>query len=418
MRGLRRPTLDESNRLFTAAVIGGGAVAGSTISVLFGGALIAGVARLFQGRIALPTNPSVRWIGACFAAFFFAEAISTVVNYTSPVSLLEGVVANLPFLGFLMIYGRLSLSSREDILSAVEFGSMAGSFGALGYALIETMWFGYERAEGLAGNSGPFALVCTVLYGFNAVTAVRRRDRIGDIATLAMLAAGGAVLLSGMRSMWPILVLAPLIPLAVLRFRPRMGNPEKTTLILAALLLIVIVASFAAVQARVTMLMDDYDDVSVGEYDNSLGQRIRVWRAAAELVAERPLLGHGPAEAHVLMAARAADDGGAKGIAFTHAHNSILNAWMRSGILGAISALAILLVPPWLGYRARKDEIGQIGYAMLTIVCMTYFIAGIFNACFHHDIMDVLFIYSVITSSFLVFGNPSSPTVSVLIREE
>lgn len=417
MTGFRRPTLDESNRLFTAAVIGGGAVAGSTISVLFGGALIAGVARLLQGRIALPTNPSVRWIGACFGAFFVAEAISTAVNYTSPYSLLEGLVANLPFLGFLMIYGRLSLSSREDILSAVEFGALAGSFGALGYALIETMWLGQARAEGLAGNSGPFALVCTVLYGFNMVTAVRRRDRMGDLAALAALAAGGAVLLSGMRSMWPILVLVPLFPLAMFRFRPRQANTWKLTTALAMLILIVVLASFATVQTRVTKLIDDYDEVSAGEYDNSLGQRIRVWRAAAELVAERPLLGHGPAEAHVLMAARAADDGAPR-IFFSHAHNSILNAWMRSGIPGALSVLAIMIVPPWLGLRARKDEIGRVGFAMLATVCTTYFVAGIFNTEFGHDIMDILFIYSVITSSFLVFGNSSHPAATIPIREE
>lgn len=403
---LRRPTLDESNRLFTAAVIGGGAVAGSIISVIFAGALFAGVARLYQGKITLPTDRSVRWIGAAFVFYFLAEALSTFVNYTAPKSLVEGVVENIPFLAFLMIYGRLSLTRREDVLSSIEAGVIVGSFGALVYALVETLLLDRARAEGMAGNSGPFALVCSVLYGFAVVTAIRRRDRTGALAALAALAAAAALLLSGMRGTWPILVIAPLIPLAMFRINLSRRGALKAIAALFVPVVLLVAVSYGTVETRILRLAEEYKYVDGGDYDNSMGQRVLVWRAALTLIAERPVFGHGPAEAHGLMSKRAAA-GEELRFAYTHAHNQFLNAWMRSGLFGLAATLALLVLPPWIAFRRPRDELGRTGQGLLLVISSSYFLAGLSNVCLGHDIMDTLYIYGVIATSYVVFGSSS-----------
>ena len=406
----RKPTLDESNRLFTAAMIGGGGVAGSTISVLFAGALLAGILRLWQGRIALPRGKAVLAIGASFAAYFLADALSTAVNYTSPSSLLEGVYSNIPFLIFLISYGRLSLSRREDVLTAMQGGVVAGSIGALVYALIQTEVLGLPRAEGLAGNPGPFALVCIILYSFATVSAVRGPGRIAAWSAIAAACAAGAVLLSGMRALWPLLLIAPVIPLLMFRYTRRAPLGPRMIAATLVLALGVLSLSYGIVETRVVRLIGDMEDVQEGELDNSLGRRLRMWQAAGELIVERPIFGHGPAEAAVLMSERASQDGLGT-FSYTHAHNLILNAWMRSGILGVFALLAVLFVPVIAAHRAPKDDLGRCGYAMMLILTLSYVVSGLFNLSFGQDIMDILYIYAMICATYLVFGSSSTPRV-------
>ena len=405
---LRKPTLDENNRWYTAVVIGGGGVAGSLVSFLLSSALVLGVWRLWQGYIAIPGNRSVRWIGAAFAFFFLAEALSTLINHVDRWTFLEGVVSNLPFLAFLIVFGRLSLTPRPDVLRWVEIGVIGGGIGAFLFACFQVFVQGLARAEGMAGNPGPFALVCSVLYSLLLVTAMRRRDLIGQLAGLAAVASAIAVLLSGMRSLWPILIMAPLLIAFMLGIFPKKANARKIGLGVVVPVLLVAALGYGTIENRMSKLADDYEQISVGEYDNSLGQRLRIWRAALRMIGESPVFGHGPGKARVEMAERTTDDGG-PAITYSHAHNFVLNTWMRSGFIGLAAMLSMFAVPLWVAGRAEKDEIGRTGYAMMCAICMCYVTTGLFNNSFGHDILDALFIYGMITTSYLVFGSSGTP---------
>jgi O-antigen ligase len=408
VRELRKPTLDENNRWFTAAVIGGGGVIGSVASFLVSSALVLGIWRLWQGYIAVPRDRSVRWIGAAFASFFLAEALSTMINYSGPWAIVEGIVSNLPFLAFLIVFGRLSLTPRDDVLRWVEIGAIGGGIGAFVVAMVQVFVLGAPRAEGMAGNPGPFALVCSVLYCLSLVTVMQRRDLTGRLAALAAAASALAVLLSGMRSLWPVLVLAPILIAFVLGRFPKKARAGKVGLGLAAAMLLVTTFGYRTIESRVVDLADDYEQVAAGEYDNSLGQRLRIWRAAVTLIGESPVFGHGPGKARVEMAERTTEDGG-PAITYSHAHNFVLNAWMRSGFVGVAAMLSMFIVPLWMAGRTEKDAIGRTGYAMMSAICLCYVTTGLFNNSFGHDILDALFIYSMITASYLVFGASATP---------
>jgi O-antigen ligase len=410
---IRRPTLDENNRWFTAVVIGGGGVAGSLVSFLYSSALVLGVWRLSLGLIALPKERGVRLIGASFLAYFAAETLATLVNYSGPYDLLSGIVANLPFVAFLIVFGRLSLTPRADILRWVEYGSIGGAYGAGLFALVEVFVRGFPRAEGLAGNSGPFALVCAILFGFSVAIAIYRHDRMRGIAAGAALFAAVGLILSGMRSLWPMLLLSPLLLAWLLGFVPRTMFTRKTALAAAAAALVVAALGYPTVETRVMSLVSDFEKVDAGNYDNSLGQRIRVWGAAVELIGQKPIFGQGPAHARSALQA-AASERGEKEITFSHAHNLVLNALMRSGVFGLAAVTAMFFVPLWVAGRSEKDEIGRIGYALMVTLCATYLVNGAVNVSFGHDIVDALFLYCMITTAYLVFGPSGTPRYVLL----
>jgi len=409
----RRPTLDENNRWFTAVVIGGGGVAGSLVSFLYSSALVLGLWRLSLGLIALPKERAVRLIGVSFLAYFAAEALATLVNYSGPADLLEGMVANLPFVAFPILFGRLSLTPRPDVLRWVEYGSIGGAYGVGLFALIEVFIGGYPRAEGLAGNSGPFAVVSAVLFGFCVAIAIYRQDHMRRIAGGAALFAAVALILSGMRSLWPILLLSPLLLVWLLGFVPKAMFTRRTALAAAVAAVVVASLGYSTVQTRVMNLVRDFEKVDAGNYDNSLGQRIRVWSAAIELIEQKPVFGQGPAHARRALHA-AASERGEKEITFSHAHNLALNALMRSGIFGLAAVIAMFFVPLWVAGRSKKDEIGQIGYALMVTLCATYLVNGAVNISFGHDIVDALFLYCMMTTAYLVFGPSGTPRYVLL----
>ena len=408
MQAIRRPTLDEINRWFTAAVIGGGAAGGSLVSILYVGALPVGLWRLSQGLIALPRERGVRIIGMAFLAYFAAETLSTLVNYTGPDDLLQGIGANLPFIAFLIVFGRLSLTPRADVLRWTEYGAIAGGLAAGLSALVEIFVRGAPRAEGLAGNSGPFALISAALFGFCVAIAIYRDGRMRQFAVAAALSAAVALILSGMRSLWPMLVISPLLLAWLLDFVPRAVFTRKTALAVAAAAVVVAALGYSTVETRVMSLVKDFEKVDAGNYDNSLGQRLRVWSAALELIEQAPIFGQGPAHARGALQV-AASEQGEKEITFSHAHNLVLNALMRSGVFGLAAVIAMFVVPLWVAGRAEKDELGRIGYTLMVVTCATYLVNGAVNIGFGHDIVDSFYLYSMITATYLVFGPSSTP---------
>lgn len=391
---LRLPTLDEMNLAFTAAVIGYAGLLGSVVSILVIGAILLAFLRLYQNKIALPTNWYVLAIAAAFAFYCLADAISGAVNFDGWNTLSE-VVETLPFLGFVFVYGRLSLSEREDVLSAVEFGAISGSYLTLILASCELAFTNHVRAEGMAGNSGVLAVISAILYGICVLSVVRRRGGLRWLALFATVSAGATLLLTGTRALWPFLAIALFIPLAVLR--PRIDWPaiRRVALIAAIPTIAISYLTFHMVEARLAAIVNDYQQIEAGNYDSSIGDRLVLWQNGMKLAAEKPILGQGPG------AAQAADS---KTIGYSHFHNFLLNAMVRSGLLGVAAVLGIFVVPLWLLIRRRHDEVSLFGLAILVTVQAVFLLSGSVGIMLGHDIHDVLFIYSTITASFLVFG--------------
>jgi O-antigen ligase len=387
------------------AVIGGGGVIGSAISFLIGGALMANLYHVWHGRFGVARDPRVLAIAGCFAFFYLVNALSSLIHYEEARNLWP-IVRHIPFLGFALICGRLSVTRREDLMPWFEGGLVAGAIGSFVFATVEVTVFGLERPEGLAGNAGVFAVVNAVLYGGCLVVAARRDGRLRLVATIAAACAAGALLLSGMRALWPILLIAPAIVAFVYRSALGILATSRGLLAVAGLLVVLGALGYPVAQQRVAVLLTDIEAVGgEGDYANSLGQRLLMWRAGYELVLERPILGWGPEKSGQLMADLTESYSGLR-LSFTHFHNFLLNAWVASGIFGAVAILAVMIGPAVLLARTTLDAIGRAGFAFVLVLTASYLASGLFGIMLGHDLLDSLWLYGIVTGSYLVIGPP------------
>src|SRR5690606_29350787 len=122
-----------------------------------------------------------------------------------------------------------------------------------------------------------------------------------------------------------------------------------------------------------------------GEFHTSIGQRFVMWQIGLELIAEAPLLGHGPGAESLLMEARSQDIAGFT-MAYTHFHNAFIQFAVRDGILGIIALSVLFLTPLLAAARAKHDELGTYGLAFITSVQCAYFLSGTVGIMFGHDI--------------------------------
>ncbi len=386
------PALDRNNKLFTAAVMGGGGVIGSGISILVGGAVYANLYHAMRGRLSFTKDRDVRAITMAFAFFYLVEAFSSLIHYSHLKSLWP-LVQNVPFLAFPLIYARLEISRRAAIATALEAGFVIGAFAGFIYAAVEVFWMGAVRAEGLAGNQGPFALVNTVIYGGCIIVALRNGGTVGLASLVAAVLAAGSILMSGTRSLWPIILIAPVVLAFLYPAEMRRLFSPRRAAIAGALALVIGVLAYPLAEARIDNFLSDYDRVfAEGDLDNSLGTRLRVWETGYRLILERPLLGHGPDAADELI-------GG-----YTHFHNFVMNAWVMSGIFGVVAVLGILVVPVIVLARRPGGDLRKFGFALSLLLSTSYLVSGTVGIMFGHDILDALFVYGTIVAAFLACG--------------
>jgi O-antigen ligase len=400
----QRPTLDQMNLVFTGILLGWAGVIGSVVSILFIGAILLAFLRLWQGKIVFPADRGILAIAAAFAFFLAADAISAVFNNDGWVTWRE-VVEDLPFLGFAFVYARLSLSQREDVLDAVERGAICGAFVMLAVTAAELTFTHHNRAEGMAGNPGVLAVIASIIYGICLLAATRRQGRIKWIALSAALAAAATILLTGMRALWPFLLIAPAIPLVVLR--PAFDWPavRRGALVAALPLLAVVYLTHGMVERRLEALAVDVEKAEAGNYDDSIGKRLVMWRNGLDKAVEKPLLGSGPASAK---------EPNSKSMGYSHYHNFLLNSMIRSGIVGVLAILSLFIVPLWVLVRRLRDDVALAGLSLLLTLQVTFLLSGSVGIMLGHDIHDTLFIYGTIVASFLIAGKQTIPSAADL----
>lgn len=245
-------------------------------------------------------------------------------------------------------------------------GLALGGVGLGGWALIQAYGLGDRRVDGhaplhpiLFGNLG----LLTGLFCLAGLGWARRRLRHALWSTCLLAgAAGGLVtsLLSGTRGGWVVL---PLL-LALLFFTCRRHLARRTRLgvLVAVLVAGVLAGSFpqTGVQARLALGFEHVSRYLEGERTVRTGARIEIWRTAGLLIAERPWWGWGD-EGYRQGLERLVEQGRADPeiTRYWHAHNDLLDAWVRRGGLAALALLMVYLVPVlvfWRGLGSRSSS--------------------------------------------------------------
>ena len=110
---------------------------------------------------------------------------------------------------------------------------------------------------------------------------------------------------------------------------------------------------------------------------------------------EAPILGHGP-QNRVAAAKKHMNSGQRKLVRFTHLHNMLLDEAVGGGLVGLSLLLAVFAAPVWAAFRTKPGPTGLRVRYMIMVLTGIYFVHGMTNLALWHDIMTLVFCYSIV----------------------
>ncbi|MFQ3787477.1 O-antigen ligase family protein [Halomonas sp. A29] len=277
----------------------------------------------------------------------------------------DGLVDAWPFA---LAVAALLAFARVRVQATWLWASLAlGSLAAGGWAIWQRMVEGTARASGheplhaiLFGNLG---LLMGLLCFAGLSWSFARRERWPW--SLLLIAGGLAGLLtsafSGSRGGWIGLPLAIWVLYRGHGRRLSLGWRVTLVAALMALLGSLYAMPQTGVAARVDHAVDSMRQYVAGDDEmTSVSARLEMWRSSSQLILERPLLGWGGSGYQDTMRER-----GAEGVQdpalgrYWHAHNDILDAWVKRGFPGLLALLALYFTPLWLFARGVGAGSGE-----------------------------------------------------------
>lgn len=401
--------IDRNNRWFAFVVAVGLGVLGSIVSVMISVAFGIIFFLMLFGHVRKSGHPDIWRIAQLFLIYFAVSSIVSLIHFDNGENL-DVIIKRLPFLAFFPLVMALSYTTRANLRQYLENGAATGAVLALVYVAVE-LGTGGARAEGFDGNPGPFALSMCIGYALCLFGLVRSDEKRRAIWMLiGASAAIVCVLASGIRAMWPAL-LGLLIIAMYSRSLARLKSQLK--LLVVGFFIVCAVTYLIAgdmIVSRINFVMHDIDQVMVhGQYNNSLGERLVMWKFAWLRVPDVFWLGLGEAGASDGLDVFAVKELGYFS-GWSHFHNFAVNAMMRGGVFELTATLALLFGPLLIAWKHRAGEISRYGIAFMAAITLIYFESGILGITFGHDIMDHLFTYMMAVGTWLTIGSQSEET--------
>ena len=318
-------------------------------------------------------------IGA-LVAFTLAEALAATWHGTWPQAWPMVAIGALAALTW-CCWSRLVVP-----LASLWIGFALAGIGVGGWALWQSLVVDVTRADGhaemhaiLFGNLGLLSgLLCFAGLAWVWHQRVAGRLPLWWWWLLGAGAGGGllASLLSGTRGGWIAM------PLALLVFYR--GYAYRWPLVWrgSALFGLVVFAALAyaipqtGVQLRVGAAVEEVQDYQDGEARGSVGMRLEMYRGAGMLILEQPWVGRGhdgyqPAMQELVDEQRLPPGLGR----YWHAHNDLMDAWVRRGLPGLLAVVALYALPLWhFSRRLRTTLSAQRSIAVAGLLIPVAFI--------------------------------------------
>jgi O-antigen ligase len=181
-------------------------------------------------------------------------------------------------------------------------------------------------------------------------------------------------------------------------------------LVAAGVIAVTLFYASHTIRARVMLGVDEARNYTTAQQSSSLGIRMLLYHATAELIAQHPLLGGGTGSFKGHFAALVTGRyTGWKAAPFEDPHNQYLFVWVENGVLGLATFLFLLVAL----YQAcdKRNIYGQMAAASLLAWCATSLFSGHFRTLPEgHMIVFVLGVLMVRMQPTLpaVTGQPAS----------
>jgi O-antigen ligase len=301
------------------------------------------------------------------------------------------------------------LSQRGLGANAVAWGVAAGAVGALGVAAYQYLALHWSKAQGFT-NAIEYGGIAMYLGIAAWAMALLGRWRWPQIAALGLCGAAGvlAALLSESRGSW---VTAPLLLAAVWCMAWRNGYRRIASIAVLVMLIggaVLVLPAYRKFEQRADIAVQEarhYLAEPQKYAETSIGQRLEQWRLAIHLIEERPVAGWG-LEGYAQAKQAMVDKGDAHPsvMQYGHAHNEILDMWVKRGMAGLLILLFFYAAPlsvfwPTPSRLARADAARQPRLLALraaaALLPLAYFGFGWTQVFFAHNSGQMFYIFSL-----------------------
>jgi O-antigen ligase len=389
-KGYEAPSFAAMNEWWTGYAVMIPGFAGSWLTFWYFGAVIMAMISLplrhYRFNIPAAAKP---FTAACLS---YAAALTLAAAANGGMAELGELISKTAaFVLTPLLFSRFSQFDPKRSLAALCNYAPLGAALGLAAALVQQTWSS-APAEGGAGNASVFGAVMAWLAALSLAGCGSTADR-KSFAALAGFAAGmSGLALSGTRSLYPLAALLPLLFLFTHRRGAISLKPAHPALLLAGIVFCGLLAWPVLKDAAATS-WNDFTLVRIGRLSGSLGNRLALWDAALQAIAERPLTGHGLIGKMHAIAAHLPEQ--VSYLGFSHVHNIFLDTAVVAGIPG-LAALAALFLTPLSALRHYQGDRGAAtaNFVLLGVI-LTCLASGMMGALFQHDLLTVLYLMPV-----------------------
>lgn len=357
-----------------------------------GAALIVAAVQLLRGRVQLPRWPAPVWIALAVFVIVNVAALATALSWRWS---LMGEYQRYQGLGttllYVLLFATAALAVRDTRdLRWLLLAVYAAGAGTAVYALaqqagldpFEEHFRSVDRPSATVGQANAFgAYLVAVLAasGFLFLSTRRRWEQ-------SLLGAGAMLMLFALLFTQSRAALIAAISVALLgavaaalwwRFYRVGRRPQPRQLaitaaggVCVALIVVVLGAAVFVIAGPGQGTIDRFRNVQ--SQDEAVGGRISLWRMAARMTADRPLLGNGQ-DAFTFLFAEYRDRPDYSGIGSSSfepesAHNLFLDLASGTGVLGLLAFLAVIGAVLWYaGRRILETDDAQLRLALFAL---------------------------------------------------
>ena len=297
---------------------------------------------------------------------------------------------------------------KAIIPNAIKLGVIIAST----YAAYEYHVLDLPRADGVTNAVIFGGLMVTMT--FVAISNFPKETIAEKILSMLSFVFGVyAVVLSGTRGAWLLILLLPFL-LLVVWSKQQLITKKTLLIILVAIGALIFSLSLSdKIAKRVDVAFNQFSASVTKDSTSSVGTRLTMWRHGFEVFKQKPYLGYGLQNTTNVVAERIKNESNEfQGLKlkqveghfkrFDHLHNEYVNTAVAKGILGLATLLALLLLPLIMFWkRVTATDSSKAYFATIGIITIvSYLIIGLTNIISTQPLLNMFFLV-ILAVSFI-----------------
>ncbi|KOO16215.1 hypothetical protein AKJ18_04595 [Vibrio xuii] len=318
------------------------------------------------------------WLAGIFLSTVFV-GMSYLIHGASSQEL-RGLLISLVYLSVLPI-GFINLHKSQMLIFIASLASFSLS-----------IWFFFIEPTDRGmwpTNPIPLAIHQGVIYLLAAALLLSRfyAQKVW-LLVLSMLLSGFSMLLTESRG--PILgiVFISLLIVAALIFQQKIRTKHALIMLLATCSILFIARE--PITSRIGDTSAEVERIQNGDLNSSIGLRIQMYLAGFDLFLQKPIFGHGEISPEYAEKYAPGYSKAAYGFMKGHFHNNYIDKLVKSGAVGTIILMFLLIYPLYLGASRHRDY-----FWFLVLPAIHYMVMSLFDSPFRNGDTTVLYLIVV-----------------------